>query len=528
MHIIKNPLPVAGDTIIEVMVSMSVLGLVIGTAFATSRHSLQAGLQAGYRNQAQSYAQQQVELLKTIDEDDDLSSGGFFDTSPRGFCVDADPSSPTFKQHISIPAVRTNQCIFPAAAQPESQYTITVKYTGNTNPGDTKTFIVEVAWPSSSGGSNRVTNYYKSHESYIDTPGAYAPPTAPGVTPPSPDWVCFYSNLGSPCGPDSPSVAFGTQLRLFWVTTPTAQSCTGSGGTAGWSGSRGPNNTANGHPSGFLTAPLTSNVNFTLQCSAPDGTVAPPKTIAVTVSAAPPPTITTFTVTPTSVTTGSQVTVTWAASSATTCTASGPWSTGAGSPTSGSVSSSPLFTSSSFSVTCSGPGGTVTSSTITVSVAGGLTGAYYRGADFNLGPNWMGLDPNINWGDPVDSPAETTFLNNLRSRTGSGYPASCVSVRWTGQFLIDTTGIWTLTARIDDGVRLWVDGVLRLNDWGQNSQHDVSWSGSLSAGWHFIRFDYHNNNGAGCGSDDRYAVAKLLWAGPSVSQSIVPSDHLRP
>ena len=48
-----------GDTIVEVLISMTILALVLGTAFMVSSHSLQTGTAAGQRNQALGYAQSQ-------------------------------------------------------------------------------------------------------------------------------------------------------------------------------------------------------------------------------------------------------------------------------------------------------------------------------------------------------------------------------------------------------------------------------------------------------------------------------------
>lgn len=52
-----------GDTIVEVMVSMSILALVLGTAYASSSRSLQTGTAAAQRNEALSYAQSQLEYI---------------------------------------------------------------------------------------------------------------------------------------------------------------------------------------------------------------------------------------------------------------------------------------------------------------------------------------------------------------------------------------------------------------------------------------------------------------------------------
>src|SRR5579859_5049906 len=59
---IKNTM--RGDTIVEVMVSVVVLGLVLGTAYSLSNKSLKTGTQANQRSQALSVASSQIERLK--------------------------------------------------------------------------------------------------------------------------------------------------------------------------------------------------------------------------------------------------------------------------------------------------------------------------------------------------------------------------------------------------------------------------------------------------------------------------------
>jgi hypothetical protein len=80
-----------------------------------------------------------------------------------------------------------------------------------------------------------------------------------------------------------------------------------------------------------------------------------------------PPTVA-LSASPTSVASGQSSTITWASTNATACTASGAWS--GSEPTSGSISSGALNQNSTYSLTCTGSGGTATASTtVTVSAA---------------------------------------------------------------------------------------------------------------------------------------------------------------
>lgn len=75
-----------GDTIVEVLVSVAILSIVLGTAYVTSSHSLRTGTDAGSRNQAVGYAQDQVERIKSL-----ARGGGTVPTDPR-FCFNPDGS----------------------------------------------------------------------------------------------------------------------------------------------------------------------------------------------------------------------------------------------------------------------------------------------------------------------------------------------------------------------------------------------------------------------------------------------------
>ncbi len=76
----------------------------------------------------------------------------------------------------------------------------------------------------------------------------------------------------------------------------------------------------------------------------------------------------------------------------------------------------------------------------------------------------------------------------------SGLPADGFSVRWTRTLKFDA-GVYRFSLRSDDGVRLWIDNVLQIDEWhnsgGQTFTHDVE----LSAGNHAFRIEYFENTG---------------------------------
>lgn len=138
------------------------------------------------------------------------------------------------------------------------------------------------------------------------------------------------------------SVAYNGNTTIAWSTT-NATSCTASGA---WSGSRATSGSR-------LFNNLTSDQTYSLSCTGPGGSIQ--RSVSVSVSAPPAPTLS-LSGTPTTVNYNENATLSWSSSNASSCTASGDWNGSKG--TSGSESVGPLTTSSSFSLSCTGIGGT--------------------------------------------------------------------------------------------------------------------------------------------------------------------------
>ena len=109
-----------------------------------------------------------------------------------------------------------------------------------------------------------------------------------------------------------------------------------------------------------------------------------------------PPTVT-LTSSASSVVSGSSVTLTWSSTDATSCTASGGWS--GTKATSGSESIGPLGADATYTLSCSGAGGSTNqSASVTVTVAGGaahhierLVGSFRLIGDADLVFDWCNL-----------------------------------------------------------------------------------------------------------------------------------------
>ncbi|HTC50383.1 MAG TPA: hypothetical protein VK700_00445 [Steroidobacteraceae bacterium] len=154
------------------------------------------------------------------------------------------------------------------------------------------------------------------------------------------------------------SVAAGATSTLTWTST-NATSCTASGG---WTGTEPTGGTQ-------VTAALTTSTSYSLTCTGPGGLSAPS---AVTVAVVPVPTVT-LAANPQLVAAGGTSTLTWTSTNATACTASGAWS--GAEPTSGTAGTGALSANATYSLVCSGIGGTsnTASATVTIGYSGPLT-----------------------------------------------------------------------------------------------------------------------------------------------------------
>ena len=117
-----------------------------------------------------------------------------------------------------------------------------------------------------------------------------------------------------------------------------------------------------------------------------------------------------------------------------------------------------------------------------------FTGCYYSGE--NLDAFLLSrTDPaiNFNWGD--GSP-------------DSKVPVDQFSAKWTGNFSF-AGGAYTFTMVGDDGIALYIDGQLVINQWHDQASISYSATKTLSPGTHNITMNYYEAYGG--------AVAKLSW-----------------
>ena len=137
----------------------------------------------------------------------------------------------------------------------------------------------------------------------------------------------------------------------------------------------------------------------------------------------------------------------------------------------------------------------------------GLRGDYFDNADFT-GTRVRRVDPMVNfdWGSGQPDPA---------------IQADGFSVRWIGQVQPRFSETYTFHTISDDGVRLWVNNQLLIDNWTDHAPTENTGFIPLQAGQLYdLKMEMYENGGG--------ATAQLLWSAPSVTREFIPSTQLYP
>ena len=137
----------------------------------------------------------------------------------------------------------------------------------------------------------------------------------------------------------------------------------------------------------------------------------------------------------------------------------------------------------------------------------GVTGEYFAGITLT-GPAHTRTDSsvNFNWGNGFGDP---------------NVGADLFSVRWTCRITPPISETYRFFANADDGVRLWVNNVLLVDNWTDHGPTESSGTITLSAGVRYdIRLEYYEKGGS--------ALVQLLWSSPSLPKQIIPRERLTP
>lgn len=136
----------------------------------------------------------------------------------------------------------------------------------------------------------------------------------------------------------------------------------------------------------------------------------------------------------------------------------------------------------------------------------GFTGEYFGGVALS-GQRLTRVDPTVdfNWGTGSPDPRVTS--DNF-------------SVRWTGRVKTRVAGSYTFSVQSDDGVRLWLNGQLVINNWTDHGTTENSVTVSLGAAASVdVRMEYYERTGG--------AVARLLWTTPGQAKQVIPVEQVQ-
>jgi len=144
----------------------------------------------------------------------------------------------------------------------------------------------------------------------------------------------------------------------------------------------------------------------------------------------------------------------------------------------------------------------------TLAVRGtGLRGDYYTGTDFGK-LVLTRIDPKIDfqWAGGEVDPA---------------VGASNLSIRWTGDVTAQFTETYTFYTITDDGIRLWINGQLIIDNWTHHGDTEDRGTIDLVAGQVCsLEMEYFQ---AGGGS-----IMQLGWQSPSIEKQLIPTYVLWP
>ena len=160
--------------------------------------------------------------------------------------------------------------------------------------------------------------------------------------------------------------------------------------------------------------------------------------------------------------------------------------------------------------------------------SGIASAGFLNSASIGTGTGLLGSYYTLHFpNDPFSGPATLVRTDaSINFNWGNGSPDASISVddftaRWTGSVQPQFTETYTFAATSDDGVRLYVNGQLLVDEWVD--QGPTTWTGSIplvAQQRYDIVMEYYENGGG--------AVAQLAWSSPSTAVGIIPQNQLYP
>lgn len=144
---------------------------------------------------------------------------------------------------------------------------------------------------------------------------------------------------------------------------------------------------------------------------------------------------------------------------------------------------------------------------------GGIIGEYFNNVTLAGDPALTRIDPEINFDWGGDSP-------------GPGVQSPIFSVRWTGMLNIPYDETYTFYANVEEGIRLWVNDELIINNWmAHHMAIEYQAKIDLQVGTCPIVMEVANLEGGGYGGG-AVMMAQLSWSNPALDKQIIPQTSL--
>jgi outer membrane protein OmpA-like peptidoglycan-associated protein len=109
--------------------------------------------------------------------------------------------------------------------------------------------------------------------------------------------------------------------------------------------------------------------------------------------------------------------------------------------------------------------------------------------------------------------AKIDFDWKIGTSPAEGISSEKYGIRWTGRLRAPKTGVYTFSAKVDDGIRVWVGGIQVINAWQWNDSKDFTGQVSMEAGTFYdLKVEYFNGT--------REGEVHLFWNLPNQEKPI--------
>ncbi|GAF95969.1 unnamed protein product, partial [marine sediment metagenome] len=142
---------------------------------------------------------------------------------------------------------------------------------------------------------------------------------------------------------------------------------------------------------------------------------------------------------------------------------------------------------------------------IILTLRNGLSGKYFADQNFEeLIKTRIDKKIDYDWGDG-------SIIKNYSDN---------VYIRWNGKIKAPRSGEYRFITRSDDGVRVWIDDKLIIDDWRRHGVEEHRGKINLEKGYHRIKVEYFEAEG--------FASMRLMWILPGAErQKVISPFYLK-